>query len=72
MLATGRARTHVEVAEAALEILCRATGAEAGLVTSTDGAYEAMAHLGVSRATIDAVVSFGQLAGPLARAWRAG
>ena len=68
VLATGRARSRVEVAEAALEILCRATGAEAGLVTSTDGAYEATAHLGVNPATIDAVLSFGQLAGPLARA----
>jgi PAS domain S-box-containing protein len=66
--AAGRARTKAEVATAALEILCRAVGADAGLVTSMDGVYEATAHLGVDQATIDAIVSYGQLGGPLAQA----
>ncbi|HEX2756132.1 MAG TPA: PAS domain S-box protein [Candidatus Limnocylindrales bacterium] len=68
VVATGRARTMAEVAQAALEILCRTTGAEAGLVTSAGPTYEATAHLGIHQATIDAVVSYGQLDGPLARA----
>jgi PAS domain S-box-containing protein len=68
VIATGRARSRAEVAQAALELLCRATDAEAGLVTSTVGGYEATAHIGVNQATIDAILSFGQLAGPLAQA----
>ena len=35
--AAGRARTEAEVANTALEILCRATGADAGLVGSSTG-----------------------------------
>jgi PAS domain S-box-containing protein len=71
VVATGRARTKVEVAQAALEILCRATGADAGLVTSTDGAYEAAAHVGIHQATVDAVVTYGRIGGPLAQALEA-
>jgi len=71
VVATGRARTKVEVAQAALEILCRATGADAGLVTSIDRTYEAAAHVGISQATIDAVVSYGRIGGPLAQALEA-
>jgi two-component system NtrC family sensor kinase len=71
VLATGRARTRSEVAQAALEILCRATGAEAGLVTTSDGGYEAAGHIGVQQATIDVIVDYGELGGPLARALEA-
>jgi len=69
--ATGRARTKAEVAQAAIDILVRATGADAGLVTSTDGTYEAIARLGVRQETIDIIVNYGQLGGPLARALQA-
>jgi PAS domain S-box-containing protein len=71
VVATDRARTSAEVAAASLEILCRATGADAGLVTSMDSEYEATAHLGISEATIETIVSYGQLGGPLARALEA-
>jgi PAS domain S-box-containing protein len=69
--ATGRARTRSEVALAALELLCRTTGAEAGLVTSTDDEYEAAAHIGIRQETVDVIVSFGRLDGPLAVALEA-
>ena len=71
MLATGRARTRSEVAQAALDILCRATGAEAGLVTTADGGYEAAGQIGVSQAAVDVIVDYGELGGPLARALEA-
>lgn len=70
--ATGRARSAAEVADAALDILCRATGADAGLVTSMDeDAYRATASRNVEARTIDVIVSYGQLGGPLAQALRA-
>jgi PAS domain S-box-containing protein len=68
VVATDRARSKSEVAEAALDILCRTTGAEAGLVTSMDRAYEATAQRGVGQATIDIILAYGQLGGPLAQA----
>jgi PAS domain S-box-containing protein len=68
VVATDRARSKAEVAEAAIEILCRATGAEAGLVTSMDRAYEATAHRGIGQATIDVILAYGQLGGPVAQA----
>ncbi len=68
VVATDRARTKTEVATAALEILCRATGADGGLVTEMNASYEATAHRGVSQATIDVIVAYGQLGGPLAAA----
>ncbi len=71
VLATGRARTRSEVAQAALDILCRATGAEAGLVTTADGGYEAAGQIGVSQAAVDVIVDYGELGGPLARALEA-
>ena len=69
--ATGRARSASEVADAALDILCRATGADAGLVTSMDeDAYRATASRNVEPRTIDVIVSYGELGGPLAQALR--
>jgi PAS domain S-box-containing protein len=69
---TGRARSAAEVADAALDILCRATGADAGLVTSMDeDAYRATASRNVDPRTIDVIVSYGALGGPLAGALRA-
>jgi PAS domain S-box-containing protein len=70
VVATDRARSKAEVADAALDILCRATGADAGLVTSMEGAYEATAHVGVEPATIAVILNYGQLGGPLAQALR--
>ncbi len=69
--ATSEARTMADVAQAALEALLSATGADAGLVTSTAGAYEAIAQLGVAQATVDIIVGYGQLGGPLAQALQA-
>jgi PAS domain S-box-containing protein len=71
VVATDRARSKAEVADAALDILCRATGADAGLVTSMEGAYEATAHVGVQADTIEVILNYGQLGGPLARALQA-
>ncbi|HEX5824860.1 MAG TPA: PAS domain S-box protein, partial [Candidatus Limnocylindrales bacterium] len=71
VVATDRARSKTEVAEAALDILCRATGADAGLVTSMDRAYEAMAHRGVGPQTIEVILALGRLGGPLAEALQA-
>ena len=71
VIATDRARTPSDVAATALDILGRATGADGGLVTSMDRAYEATAHLGVTRKTIDVILSYGQLGGPVATALQA-
>ena len=71
VVATDRARSKAEVADAALDILCRATGADAGLVTSMEGTYEATAHVGVEPATIEVILNYGQLGGPLAHALQA-
>jgi PAS domain S-box-containing protein len=68
VVVTGTARTKAEVARAALEILCRATGAEAGLVTLMEGTYRATAHIGVDQSTIDVIVDYGQLGGPILKA----
>ncbi|MEA2518799.1 MAG: hypothetical protein QOF49_879 [Chloroflexota bacterium] len=68
VLATGDVRTKTGVAESAIEILCRATGADAGLVTATDNAYESIGAVGVRPETIDVITSYGQLGGPLAEA----
>jgi hypothetical protein len=57
--ATGRARTVEEVGEAALDILCRATGADSGLVASSDGAFEPIATKDANPATIDLLRSLG-------------
>ena len=70
-VATDRARTPAEVAATALDILGRATGADGGLVTSTDRIYEATAHRGVRQETIDVILAYGQLGGPLATALQA-
>ena len=68
VVATDRARTKADVATTALEILCRATGADAGLVTSMDRAYEATAQRGLRAETIEVILAYGQLGGPLAAA----
>ena len=71
VVAADRARTKNEVADAALDILCRATGADAGLVTSTETTYEATAQRGLQQATIDVIVRHGRLGGELATALEA-
>jgi hypothetical protein len=57
--ATGRARTVNEVGQAALEILCRATGADSGLVASSDGAFEPIATYDANPATIELLRALG-------------
>ncbi len=61
-------RSQTAVASAALEILCRAIGADAGLITSTEAGYEALASIGLTQRTIDVILAYGQLGGPLATA----
>ncbi|HEY7968941.1 MAG TPA: ATP-binding protein, partial [Candidatus Limnocylindrales bacterium] len=56
---TGHARTIAEVGEAALEILCRATGADSGLVASSDGSFEAIATVDANPATIELMRALG-------------
>ncbi len=70
VLATGQSRTKTHVAETALELLCRATGADAGLVTSSDETYEAIGIRNVSPETVAVILAYGQLGGPLAHALR--
>ncbi|MDQ3127230.1 MAG: PAS domain S-box protein [Chloroflexota bacterium] len=65
------ARTPQQVADAALDILCRATGADAGLVTSMEPGYAALASRNVNDRTIEVILSFGQLGGPIATALQA-
>jgi PAS domain S-box-containing protein len=71
VIATDRARTPADVAATALDILGRATSADAGLVTATDQAYEATASRGVSQRTIDVILTNGRLGGPIASALQA-
>jgi PAS domain S-box-containing protein len=70
--ATGSARTSVEIAKAAVEILCRATGAPAALVLFNDGDdYEVGAHRGVSDETISLVEGFHRVGARLTGALEA-
>jgi two-component system NtrC family sensor kinase len=57
--ATGGARTVPEVGVAALDILCRATGADSALVASSDGVFEPIATVGASPATMELLRSLG-------------
>jgi PAS domain S-box-containing protein len=57
--ATGRARSIAEVGEAALDILCRATGADSGIVASSDGAFDLIATHQASRHTVALLQSLG-------------
>ncbi len=59
--ATGHARTETEVAHAALEILCRATEADAGLVISSRDGFQAVARRNVEPVVVERILS---LAGP--------
>lgn len=68
---TGNARTSAEVASAALEALTRATGADAGLVTSAEDGYISLAERNVSPSTVEVILSLGRLGGPLATALEA-
>ncbi len=68
VVATGRARTREEVALAALEILCRATGADAGVLASIDGGDAAVAQRGLRQATVDAIVRDGHSSDPVIKA----
>jgi PAS domain S-box-containing protein len=67
IVATDRAPTRPEVAMAALEILCRATGADAGLVAMIENGVVPAAQLGLHQETIDVVMLYGQVGGPLSR-----
>jgi PAS domain S-box-containing protein len=57
--ATGHARTIQEVGHAALEILCRATGADSGLVASSDGSFELIATVDANPATLELMRALG-------------
>ncbi len=58
--ATGRARSVAEVADAALDIVGRAIGADAGAVISAEGTYEAIAAHGLRPETIRAIEASGE------------
>ncbi len=60
-VATERARSREEIAHNALEVLCRAIGADAGLILSLDETYEVIGHRGLSGATIDRIVAEGRI-----------
>ena len=65
-VATGRGRSRSEIADAALEVLCRATEADAGLILSTDGEFAITSHLGVGDASIDRILAYGAIGARLA------
>ena len=54
-LATGQARSRAEVADASLEVLCRATGADAGLIMPMDHPFEVVGQRGLSPTTVDLI-----------------
>ena len=61
-VATGRARSPREIADAALDILTRATAAEAGLIlVIEDDAYQVAADRGLSAGTTHAISTYGRL-----------
>jgi PAS domain S-box-containing protein len=60
-VATERGRSREEIADTALEVLCRAIRADAGLILSLDETYEVIGHRGLSEATIDRIVAEGRI-----------
>lgn len=67
-IATERARSREEIADTALEVLCRATRADAGIILSLDETYEVIGHTGLSQATIDRIRAYGKIGERLERA----
>lgn len=70
-VAAGRGRSREEIAETALEVLCRATECDAGLIIATDGEFAIAGRLGISDAAIERILAYGaigpRLAGVLVR-----
>ncbi|MGZ8438726.1 MAG: PAS domain S-box protein, partial [Candidatus Limnocylindrales bacterium] len=60
-VATERARSREEIADTALEVLCRATRADAGMILSLDETYEVIGHHGMADATVDRIVAQGSI-----------
>ena len=65
-VATGRGRSREEIAEAALEVLCRATEADSGLIISTDGEFAIAGRIGLQDAAIERILSYGAIGPRLA------
>jgi PAS domain S-box-containing protein len=60
-VATGQARSRTEIADAGLEVLCRAAQADAGLILSFDELYELTARIGLSDATANVILGYGKI-----------
>ncbi|HEX7222735.1 MAG TPA: PAS domain S-box protein [Candidatus Limnocylindrales bacterium] len=65
---TGRGRSLGEIAQNALEVLCAATAADAGMILSVDDAFEVIGRLGLSDALVDRIVGYGSIGDRLAQA----
>ncbi|HET9458108.1 MAG TPA: PAS domain-containing protein, partial [Candidatus Limnocylindrales bacterium] len=58
---TGRGRSTREIAATALEILCRATQADGGLILSIESGYEVTGRLGISDALVGRIEAAGRI-----------
>lgn len=58
---TGRGRSTREIAATALEILCRATQADGGLILSVESGYEVTGRLGISDALVGRIETTGRI-----------
>ena len=58
---TGRGRSAREIAATALEILCRATRADGGLILSVESGYEVTGRLGISDALVGRIEAAGRI-----------
>jgi PAS domain S-box-containing protein len=65
---TGRGRSAQEIAASALEVLCRATAADGGLILSVEGGYEVTGSRGISEALVERIASTGRIGERLGRA----
>ncbi len=65
---TGRGRSREEIARSALDVLCAATAADAGLILSVDGTYEIIGRIGLSDAVVERIISYGSIGDRLAHA----
>jgi two-component system NtrC family sensor kinase len=65
---TGRARSEREIADTALEVLCRATAADGGIILSVEGRFEVTGRVGLSSALEEQILAVGRLGDRLAGA----
>ena len=58
-IATGSARSRRQIADSALEILCRTIGAGGGLIMIVDGGYGAAGWIGLPESAVQKIASHG-------------